>query len=213
MGHTVGSGHREVLKTRAAGGSEGFGLASAGAADAADPGSEPMARALIIGGGHRGRCLASALRADAFTVRVIARDQAEMAEIAAVGAEGMVADPDRIGTLMDALPGIAVVCWLMGTVGDRWTALHGDRLRMLFEKLVDTPVRGLVYEGAGTLPPAAYVRGRRIAHAAARTWALPVEILDSDPTDLETWIAEARSAVALLLDPSRSEATPGRLGR
>ena len=49
--------------------------------------------------------------------------------------------------------------------------LHGGRLRMLFEKLVDTPVRGVVYEPA--LPG-----GERIARDAAERWRIPVEVVE-----------------------------------
>ena len=42
---------------------------------------------------------------------------------------------------MDALAGVTILCWLLGRVPD--PDLHGGRLRMLFEKLVDTPVRGV----------------------------------------------------------------------
>ena len=80
------------------------------------------------------------------------------AAIAEAGAEPYVGDPDRIGTLMGALSGVTIVCWLLGTVPD--PDLHGGRLRMLFEKLVDTPVRGVVYERA--LPA-----GEEIARDAA----------------------------------------------
>ena len=55
---------------------------------------------------------------------------------------------------MDALHGVTIVCWLMGTAPATPTSpLHDGRLRMLWEKLVDTPVRGVVYEG-GPLAPA-----------------------------------------------------------
>src|SRR5947207_335559 len=81
--------------------------------------------------------------------------------IAAGGAEPYVGDPDRIGTLMEALRSVTVVCWLMGTVPV--PELHAGRLRMLWEKLVDTPVRGVVYEGA--LP-----EGEAVARTAAQTW-------------------------------------------
>jgi hypothetical protein len=43
---------------------------------------------------------------------------------------------------------------------------------MLFAKLVDTPVRGVVYERA--LP-----EGEAIARDAAQRWRIPVEIIDS----------------------------------
>ena len=69
----------------------------------------------------------------------------------------MVADPDRLGTLMPALAGVTVVCWLMGSAEDSLD-VHGARLRSLMEHLVDTPVRGLVYEAAGTVDAALLCR-------------------------------------------------------
>ena len=39
--------------------------------------------------------------------------------------------------------------------------LHAGRLRMLWEKLVDTPVRGVVYEGALPAGRGARARGAR----------------------------------------------------
>jgi hypothetical protein len=38
-------------------------------------------------------------------------------------------------------------------------ALHGPRLERVLEKLVDTPVRGFVYEAAGSVPPEHLERG------------------------------------------------------
>jgi hypothetical protein len=49
-------------------------------------------------------------------------------------------------------------------------AIHGPRLERLLEHLVETPVRGVVYEGTEA--------GAEIVHAAARTWRIPVEIAD-----------------------------------
>jgi len=102
-------------------------------------------------------------------VRGTTRDPARAGAIAAAGAEPYVGDPDRIGTLMGALAGVAVVCWLLGRVSD--PDLHGGRLRMLFEKLVDTPVRGVVYERA--LP-----EGEAIARDAAERWRIPVAVIE-----------------------------------
>ena len=48
---------------------------------------------------------------------------------------------------------------------------------MLCEKLVDTHVRGLVYEGAGSLPDEVLAGGAEIVRRAAATWNIPVEIL------------------------------------
>ena len=128
-----------------------------------------MARVLIVGCGCRGQALARALAAAGHVVRGTTRDPARTAAIAGAGAEPYVGDPDRIGTLMDALVGVTVVCWLLGHAPD--PDLHGGRLRMLFEKLVDTPVRGVVYERA--LPA-----GEAIARDAAERWRIPVEVIE-----------------------------------
>jgi uncharacterized protein YbjT (DUF2867 family) len=128
-----------------------------------------VARVLIVPCGCRGRELAAELKAAGHAVRGTTRDERNAAAIAAAGAEPYVGDADRIGTLMAALAGVTVVCWLLGGVPD--PDLHGGRLRMLFEKLVDTPVRGVVYERA--LP-----EGEAIALDAAERWRIPVEIID-----------------------------------
>ncbi|HEX5620554.1 MAG TPA: NAD(P)H-binding protein [Solirubrobacteraceae bacterium] len=128
-----------------------------------------MARVLIVGCGCRGQELARDLVGAGLAVRGTTRDPARADAIAAAGAEPFVGDPDRIGTLMEALSGVTIVCWLLGTVPD--ADLHGRRLRMLFEKLVDTPVRGVVYE-------AALAEGERIARDAAERWQIPVEIVE-----------------------------------
>ena len=101
-------------------------------------------------------------------MRGTTRSQAGAEAIRAAGAEPYVGDPDRIGTLMDALAGVTIVCWLMGTIPV--PELHEGRLRMLWEKLVDTPVRGVVYEGA--LPQGEQVArtARRPGRSRSRCW-------------------------------------------
>jgi nucleoside-diphosphate-sugar epimerase len=161
-----------------------------------------VARVLIVGCGCRGRALARALRAAGHAVRGTTRDPANADAIAAVGTEPYVADPDRIATLMDGLAGVTIVCWLMGTAtGDpeRVAALHDGRLRMLWEKLVDTPVRGVVHEAAGPLPPDVLARGREVAQAAHETWRIPLALLDAEPARHDAWLAAAERAVAGLL--------------
>ena len=149
-----------------------------------------MARVLIVPCGCRGRALAAELAAAGHAVRGTTRSQANAEAIRAAGAEPYVGDPDRIGTLMDALTGVTIVCWLMGTLPV--PELHEGRLRMLWEKLVDTPVRGVVYEGA--LP-----QGEQVARSASQTWRIPLEILDADPLDHDAWLAAARDAVDRLV--------------
>jgi uncharacterized protein YbjT (DUF2867 family) len=147
-----------------------------------------VARVLIVPCGARGRALARELRARGHAVRGTTRG-AHVPEIGATGAEAYVGDPDRIATLMDALHGVTVVCWLTGTIADG--DLHAGRLRMFWEKLVDTPVRGVVYEGA--LP-----EGEAIARASSETWQIPLEVLDGDPL-ADDWVARAVAAVNRLL--------------
>ncbi|MFN8133621.1 MAG: NAD(P)H-binding protein [Solirubrobacteraceae bacterium] len=163
-----------------------------------------MARVLIIGGGCRGRALAAALVADGHAVRMTTRAAEQRAAIAGAGAEPFVGDPDRIGSLMEALAGVTVVCWMLGTATgdpDRVAALHGTRLRFFLEKTVDTPVRGVVYEASGTVPAAALAGGRAEAEAAAATWQIPLAVLTAPPGDQAAWLPAARGAVAGLLRP------------
>lgn len=148
-----------------------------------------MARVLIVPCGARGQALARELRTAGHAVRGTTRSAAHTAAIAETGAEPYIGDPDRIATLMDALHGVTIVCWLMGTIGD--PDLHGGRLRMFWEKLVDTPVRGVVYEGM--LP-----EGEAIARASAETWQIPLEVLSGDPRG-DDWLAGATTAVDRLL--------------
>ena len=149
-----------------------------------------MARVLIVPCGCRGRALAADLVSAGHAVRGTTRSQANAEAIRDTGAEPFLGDPDRIGTLMDALSGVTIVCWLMGTIPV--PELHEGRLRMLWEKLVDTPVRGVIYEGA--LP-----QGEAVARAASETWQIPLEVLGSDPLDHDAWLTDARGAVDRLL--------------
>jgi nucleoside-diphosphate-sugar epimerase len=161
-----------------------------------------VARVLIVGCGCRGRALARDLVAAGHAVRGTTRDPARAGAIAETGTEPYVGDPDRVATLMEALTGVTIVCWLMGTArGDpeKVAALHDGRLRMLWEKLVDTPVRGVVHEAAGPLPPAVLARGREVALAAHETWRIPLEMLEADPGDHDAWRPAAGAAVARLL--------------
>jgi uncharacterized protein YbjT (DUF2867 family) len=155
-----------------------------------------VARVLIVGCGGRGQALARELLAAGHAVRGTTRDPARTKAIAASGAEPYVGDPDRIATLMEALAGVTVVAWLMGSAtGPRAEELHAGRLRMLCEKLVDTPVRGLLYEAAGPWAE----DGEMIVRAARATWNIPLQVVRADPADHEAWLREAVEAVRLLL--------------
>jgi putative NADH-flavin reductase len=152
-----------------------------------------MARVLIVGCGCRGRVLAAALRAEGHAVRGTTRDPARAAAIDSAGVEAAVADPDLLATLMPLLEGTAVVCWLMGQVEE--PALHGPRLESFLELLVDSPVRGLVYETGA----ADRTRALAALDHARSTWRMPLELLEADPAGLEGWAAAGVVAVGAVL--------------
>ena len=157
-----------------------------------------MARVLIVGCGCRGRALASALAADGHAVRGTTRDAGRVAVIEESGADGVVADPDRLGTLMPALAGVSAICWLMGSAGDA-PAINGDRLQTLVERLVDTHVRGLVYEAAGPAGPELLGAGAGIVREASETWHMPVAVVAQDPGDHAAWLEAMRAGVSRVL--------------
>ena len=157
-----------------------------------------MARVLIVGCGCRGSSLGVALAAAGHAVRGTARSPARGEGLEKTGIEGVVADPDRLGSLVPALAGVTVVCWLMGSVLDS-PDVHGPRLRSLMEHLVDTPVRGLVYEAAGTAGTALLAEGASIVREASHTWHMPVETVDTDPSAHEAWLEAMTAAVERLL--------------
>ncbi|HEY7455416.1 MAG TPA: hypothetical protein VH683_12675 [Thermoleophilaceae bacterium] len=155
-----------------------------------------MARILIVGCGCRGRALGASLEGHA--VRGTARSPEALAGLETAGIEGVVADPDRLATLLPALSGVTVVCWLMGTAAGS-PEVHGTRLQTLVEHLVDTPVRGLVYEGAGSVEAAVLEQGAQIVRTASHTWHIPSEVVTVDPADHATWLAAMREAVERVL--------------
>jgi nucleoside-diphosphate-sugar epimerase len=159
-----------------------------------------VARVLIVGCGCRGGALAAELVAAGHAVRATTRDPARLGRIKALGGQGVVADPDRLGTITAQLDGVSVVCWLMGRV-DAAAApdLHGSRLRTLLERLVDTPVRGLVYEGAGDVGAQLLAGGAQAVREAARIWKMPVAVTEVDPADHGAWLVEMQAAVADVL--------------
>jgi uncharacterized protein YbjT (DUF2867 family) len=157
-----------------------------------------VARCLIVGCGCRGLSLARRLGADGHAVRGTTRRQAHVPEIEAAGAEPFLGDPDRVATLAPALAQVGVACLLLGSASgprDQLAALHGTRLDMLLERMLDTTVRGIVYEAAGTLPAALRAAGaERVRHACERS-LIPYALLTADPADRPGWLQAAGEAV------------------
>jgi hypothetical protein len=121
-----------------------------------------------------------------------------VAELETAGIEGVVADPDRLGTLVRSLDGVTVVCWLMGSAVDS-PEVHGDRLQTFLEHIVDTPVRGFVYEAAGAAGPELLERGAQIVRDASETWRIRVEVVSAGPAAHDQWLEAVKEAVGRTL--------------
>ena len=160
-----------------------------------------MARALIVGCGCRGRELGRELLEGGWVVRGTTRREDEATAISESGIEAVVADPDRVWTVLEQVADVALIFWLLGSArGDpaRLAAIHGARLERALEQIVDTPVRGFVYESGGTVVPAVLRRGAQLVVAAGARWRIPFELVDADPVDVVAWRAEMLAAAARL---------------
>lgn len=167
-----------------------------------------MARVLIVGCGCSGTALGQALAGE-HAVRGTTRSSERVVELEKAGIEGVVADPDRLATLVPALSGVTVVCWLMGRAVES-REVNGPRLASFAEHLVDTPVRGLVYEAAGPAAASVLETGAHIVRTASHTWHIPVQIVTTDPADHDAWLRAMKEAVASLLrEPPSTAAGAG----
>ena len=108
-----------------------------------------MARLLVVGGAGRA---------------------AELASSGHIVEEADGVDPERLATLTPRLEGVSVVCWLFGESESE--VLHGNRLASLVEYLVDTPVRGLVYERSADHPG-----GEEIVTRARERFRIPCVVV------------------------------------
>jgi uncharacterized protein YbjT (DUF2867 family) len=128
-----------------------------------------VARALIVGCGCRGRELGERLLAEGWAVRGTSRRGEGLAVIEAVGIEPALADPDRPASILELVNDVAVLVLLLGNARgseEQLAAIHGPRLERLMERLVETPVRGVVYEGTEV--------GEEVVRVAGSTWRIPV---------------------------------------
>lgn len=162
-----------------------------------------MARCLIIGCGCRGRLLARALADRGHAVRGTTRDPGRFEPIASTGAEPVVADPDRVATVTPALEHVTVACLLLGSaVGTpaQLRALHGTRLEMLLSRIIDTTVRGVLYEASGAVDPAVLRRGSELVRRSCEDSLIPYVLLDADPAYPQAWVGAAAAAVDRVLE-------------
>jgi nucleoside-diphosphate-sugar epimerase len=162
---------------------------------------------LIIGCGCRGRELGERLLAEGWAVRGTSRREEGLAAIEAAGIEATLADPDRVGTVLELVGDVAVVFHLLGSASgepETLAEIHGPRLERLLEKVVDTPVRGVVYEAIGSVDGAVLAGGAELVGVASRTWRIPAEIVTAEPNDPASWSAEMVDLALGLLSPARA---------
>lgn len=159
-----------------------------------------MARVLIVGGGCRGLGLARALRGDGHAIRITTRTERGRAAIERSGAECWIGTPDRIASLRYALENVTLLCWLLGTAsGDGAADLHGSRLEFMLGQTIDTTVRGVLYEAAGSVDGAVLAAGAQLVRDRAGYNEIPCAVLACDPADAKAWFERARAAVDDLL--------------
>ena len=164
-----------------------------------------MARALIVGCGCRGRLLGTRLVEKGWAVRGTSRREEGLAAIEASGLEPALADPDRPATLLDLVGDVTVVCWLLGSAtgdADALAPIHGSRLEHFLERLVETPVRGFVYEATGSADPSLLELGSAAVRAAGERWRIPFALLEADPAEPATWADSALAASRNLASPA-----------
>ena len=144
-----------------------------------------MARALIVGCGCRGRALGSALIAVGLGgARHAAATRRRWRRSRPRGSRRSLADPDRVGDAARAPRGrrpSCSGCSARRPAEEEAAAVHGPRLERMLEKLVDSPVRGFVYEAAGTVDAEVLAGGRRLVREAAERWRIPVRLIEADP--------------------------------
>jgi len=146
------------------------------------------------------------LLGEGWAVRGTSRRREGLAPIEAAGIEAAVADPERPGTLLDLVGDVAIAYLLLGSAEgdpDAVAAVHGPRLERLLERLVDTPVRGVVYEAVGSAGPELLAAGAEIVRVAARRWHIPVAVVEHPPSDPGEWsVRMAEIAADLLRQPT-----------
>ena len=159
-------------------------------------------RVLLIGGGCRGLRLTENLVADGHAVRAVTREEANRARIEQAGAECWLGDPDVVGTLRYALENVTILVWALGTAAgppEDVAALHGPRLHMMLSKTIDTTVRAIVYESAGTVDAATLTAGVAELRRTCERNEIPYALVEEDPARRAAWVEAARAAIDGLL--------------
>jgi hypothetical protein len=136
-------------------------------------------------------------------VRGTTRDPARLQSIEDAGAEAVLGDPDVIATLTRAFEHVGVACVLLGSAAGtpaQVAALHETRLEMLLSRMLDTTVRGIVYEAAGSVRADVLAAGAARVRERCEVSRIPYALLDADPADWEAWVSAAAASVDRVLD-------------
>ena len=139
---------------------------------------------------------------EGWAVRGTSRREEGLAEIEAAGIESAAADPALPGTLLDLVGDVTVVYWLLGSARggrDEVAAIHGPLLEHVIERLVETPVRGFVYEAAGSVDASLLEPAAGAVRAAGERWRVPFALLAADPAEPSVWVGGALAAGLKLL--------------
>jgi uncharacterized protein YbjT (DUF2867 family) len=153
-----------------------------------------LARCLIIGCGCRGQALTRELVARGHAVRATTRDPAHVPAIEAAGAEAIVGDPDRVATVAPAFEHVGVAVILLGSAAgsaETLSDLHGSRLDMLLLRMLDSTVRGIVYEAVGSVDSSILAAGAERVRAFCDGSRIPYALLDAYGGEWPTGAADA----------------------
>lgn len=105
---------------------------------------------------------------------------------------------------MPALERVSIVAMLLASAdgsAERIEALHGARLEMLLDRLVDTTVRGFVYEASGSVAACVLDAGSLRVRRVCERSRMPYALLDEPPDDRGEWLATALTAVQRVVSP------------
>ena len=108
-----------------------------------------------------------------------------------------------IATLARSLEHVSVACVLLGSAAgspEQLAALHGTRLDMLLTRMVDTTVRGIVYEASGSVDAGVLEAGATRVRERCEDARIPYALMRSDPGDVDAWTVAAVAAVNSALD-------------
>jgi hypothetical protein len=147
---------------------------------------------LIVGGGCRGRELARELVGEGHAVRITTRTEAGRAAIEEAGGECWVGTPDRLATLRGSLENVTVACWLLASASgppEELEALHTTRLEFFLSQVIDTTVRGFVFE-----VPLTAITGDLESRNE-----IPFRCLTAELAERDGWLRAAHDQIASLL--------------